>query len=607
MAARRRLFRREGRGRARSGPALIGVGLLLAPPLAAQVPTPAPPPTVGEPQRDAQVGRGVIAPPSEVVTPPSPRTAPPSRAEVDARAALVQPPCPFADSPLTVRLDRVVFAQPAGGPIHPDLAASLAGVVAPAGEQPIRVICDLRDAANSALRRDGWVASIQIPAQEIAAGELRLNVVAARIVRTRVRGAAGPYEAVLRRRIALLEALDPLNERQAERLLLLAGDLPGLNVRLALRPAEGGAPGEVEGELAVEFRRTALLANAQNYNARLLGRETVYARGELYGVSGMGDTLYFGASGSVDVRKQVIVQGGYLSTLDTSGTSFGSRMSYAWSRPDLGELDYRTDTLIAGFDLTGPIVRSVGGNATAGLGFDYVDQTTDIAVGSGVQRLSRDRLRVLYANLGGDYRLTRFDGSTRMLVRGDLEVRQGLDLFGASRPLAEGGAFQSRADGRSDATVLRADVELYAEFGPFLAYSGRAIGQYADQPLLNYEEFSVGNLTVGRGYDPGANSGDRALGFRSEVIARLPAVATLSAQLFGFTDIVFLDNNDVDAIETDRRLRSMGGGLRLILPTRALLEVSYAHPLDRALRLDERPPPDRVLVSLTTQLLNLFR
>ncbi len=67
--------------------------------------------------------------------------------------------------------------------------------------------------------------------------------------------------------------------------------MPGLDVALSLRPS-GGEAGTVIGDLTISSRRFALFANAQNYNSALLGRETVYARGEVYGLTGLGDITY---------------------------------------------------------------------------------------------------------------------------------------------------------------------------------------------------------------------------------------------------------------------------------------------------------------------------
>lgn len=575
MGANGRWFRRAWR-----------LGLLVAtlPPAVAfaQTTPPAPP-------------QGSLPTPQQV-TPPPPEALPAPQVSVDSRAAIVQRPCPFDDSPLRIQLNAVEFVRPDGSPLAPEIAVALAGVERPTGDQPIKAICAIRDEANEALRRGHWVASVQVPPQEITTGTLRLEVVAARIVEVNVRGSAGPYEALLRERIARLKALDPLNEEEAERLLLLAGDIPGLRVQLALSPAPSGR-GDVIGELTIEFRRFAVFANAQNYNSRQLGRETGYVRAELYGLTGLGDTTYIGGSSTPDFREQKVLQVGHIATLG-EGTTLGGRFSYAWSRPDLPRLDYRTETLIAGFDLTTSLVRSLDANVAVAAGFDYVDQDTRTHSRNFVQRVSLDKLRVLYASAIGDVRGMRADGSLFWSVQANLELRKGFDIFGSTDN--RGLPFQSR-DGTSRAFLVRTDTRGLINVTPWLGFSGRVLAQWTDDSLLNYEEFSLGNLTVGRGYDPGSNSGDRALGLTGEILFNLPLSDRVGTQLFGFYDYVYLDNLERNATETGRDLRSLGGGLRVTLPQHLALEITYAHPIDRALSFATAPPSDRLLVSLSVK------
>lgn len=535
---------------------------------------------------------------------PVPTTAPQATASVDARGALVQTNCPFETSPIRLNLSAVHFTRPDGSPLQPAIADTLARVSTPTGDQSIREICTIRDDANTALRRAGWVASVQIPPQSIASGELKLQVVTARIVDIRVRGTPGPYRKGLEARIAQLRALDPLNEKDAERALLLAGDIPGLDVQLSLRPA-GTQPGEVIGDLLVSYRPFAILANAQNFNSKALGRETGYVRGELYGVTGLNDVLYVGASSTADFKEQRIVQGGYTVGLGLSGLSFGPRAIYAWSRPDLGQLDLKTDTLIAGFDVTQPIKRSLNTNIRVGLGFDYVDQTTVVSTtASSNVPLNTDKLRILFARIAGDTGVRRLDGNYAYAISGDLEVRKGLGIFDATPTgsVTGSGAIPSRIDGDSRATVVRADLDVSVALDRIFSVTGSARGQWANHALLNYEEFSLGNLTIGRGYDPGSNSGDRAVGVRGELGARLPLrMANFDAQLFGFYDSVWLTNLDRNATEVDRHLRSFGGGARLTIYNKVLLEAIYAHPQDKALTIDKASPPNRLLLSLTAK------
>ena len=581
--------------------ALLGVTALAAVNLAAPDPARAQDvPDVRTPGRD-QLKQPDVGPP------------PQSTATVRSDGAFARGPCPFTDPALTISFDRVRYemvpeADGSVPPVPAELAALLARVDEPTGTQPLSAVCDIRDMANAALRGAHYVASVVIPPQRVEGGELRMQLVVARIVEVRVRGDAGPYRDVLEARIAQLKQLNPLNERDAEQILLLASDIPGLTVDLSLSPA-GGRAGDVIGDLNIGYRPFSLFANAQNYNSRQLGRETGYLRAEYYGLTGMSDVTYVGASSTADFKEQVIVQGGHIMGLTADGLTLGVRGTYAWSRPDLGLLDLETRSLVAGFDLRQPLERSLLGNAAAAIGFDYIEQRTRSATSTQSVLINRDKLRVAFARLDADMRSRQSigdSGGVAWELRGDVELRKGLGIFDATPRdiIGSGSTVQpTRIDGNSRAWVIRADLEGAIGLGPVFSLYGRAEGQWADDPLLNFEEYSIGSLTIGRGYDPGANSGDRALGLRGEARAQLwradGGSGRWGVEAFGFYDQVFLDNLDRGSSETDRGLASVGGGVRVRVLGLALLEMMYARPLDRALTIDDRKPADRLLVSLT--------
>ncbi len=527
-----------------------------------------------------------------------------TRVRVDASGVVEAAPCPLDQSTVRTRIERVRFVSADGRPLPGEVVRELAGIAITApGEQPIAIVCRVRDAAAGALRGAGYIASVQIPPQEIKDGELTLTVVLARIAEVRVRGEAGPNRAALLARIAQLQALDPLNERAAERILLLAGDIPGLDIQLALRPA-GTTPGAVIGDITVVRRRFALLANVQNYGSRQIGRETGYVRAETYGLLTASDTAYFGASSTADFREQIVGQAGYLTGLGSRGMTLGGRINYAWSRPDLGTLDLRSRSLIAGIDLAVPIVRTVSRSLSVAGGAELIEQRTRVYGNDRSSPLNRDKLRVLYLRGTGSWRDRAPDGGDRASLAATIEVRRGLGILGATpRGLVRsaGGYTPSRFGGDPQALVVRGSADGVARAGLF-SVAGGVRGQWSNNALLNFEEFSLGNLSVGRGYDPGSNSGDRAVGMQNEVRVDVPVLAALPVQLFGFTDIVWLWNLDRNTTENGRRLRSVGGGVRLTLPGRAFLDVAYARPLDRALSFDDRRPPARLLLSLTAQI-----
>ena len=249
-----------------------------------------------------------------------------------------------------------------------------------------------------------------------------------------------------------------------------------------------------------------------------------------------------------------------------------------------------------------------GFNADAELRFEYADQATKV---DGFD-LSEDALRslVLKGRLRGQG--LEIGGRSRLFYDTNLELRQGLDIFGATSSedngiARTGDVSASRPFGESDALVVRAGANLYMPFNEYIGVSANLEGQWTDNALLNYDEYSIGNLSIGRGYDPGANSGDRAIGSAFELIFTPYNANENKLELFGFYDVVSVENLDFGTPEPVSTLESIGGGIRYYLGNNIKAEVTYASPQDRALFTDETTPPDRVLLSLTTQFSNLLR
>jgi hemolysin activation/secretion protein len=129
-------------------------------------------------------------------------------------------------------------------------------------------------------------------------------------------------------------------------------------------------------------------------------------------------------------------------------------------------------------------------------------------------------------------------------------------------------------------------------------------GQLASSPLLTFEEFSAGNYTVGRGYDPGALLGDRGIGVQSElrvgsVYPRSPKDVAIEG--YGFVDYASIRNRARVWVDSPSRIRtSWGGGARASF-NRFVLDAAVAVPLTHVGPLDKKPDP-RFLISLTTRL-----
>src|ERR1700752_3335215 len=150
-------------------------------------------------------------------------------------------------------------------------------------EQPVAVLCEIRDAAATILRAKGYLAAVQVPTQRIENGVVRMETLYARITTIRARGETGGAEAKLAAYLNRLTEDEYFDRNKAERYLLLARDLPGYNVQLTLKPA-GTGPGELVGEVAVLHRPYSLDVLVQNLAAEATGRWGGQVRAQAFGL-----------------------------------------------------------------------------------------------------------------------------------------------------------------------------------------------------------------------------------------------------------------------------------------------------------------------------------
>jgi hemolysin activation/secretion protein len=139
---------------------------------------------------------------------------------------------------------------------------------------------------------------------------------------------------------------------------------------------------------------------------------------------------------------------------------------------------------------------------------------------------------------------------------------------------------------------------------PRLTFALGTRAQKAWLPLLSFEEFSAGNYTAGRGYDPGALLGDSGLGTQAEIRfgTRVPVSAKKPAfEGYGFWDHAEVRNHDhLVIVPGAEHLDSVGGGARVNFD-RFTIDASLAVPLTR-IGIDNKRPDPRFLFSLTSRL-----
>ena len=576
--------------------------------------------TVAPSMLAAQTADQVTPPTREDLLPPERREPARQGATLTIDGEMERAPCALdrADyAAIRVTLNSVRFT---GAENAPELSLAPAYDEYLGRELPIAVLCDIRAQAAAILQRAGYLATVEIPEQRLSNGDAELRIVFGRLTALRVRGEAGPSEQLVASYLEKLTEQPVFNTYQAERYLLLADDLPGVDVRLSLRPAAGGAPGDLVGEIAVVRRRGTIDFSVQNYGSKALGRFGGLLRGEIYDLIGTGDRTSLALFSTADFDEQQTVQLGHELRVGSEGLRLGGQVTYSWTDPDIGIVgfDLTSETLFASVFASYPLRLSREATILGDLGFDYVDQDVEV---NDID-LTRDRVRTLFARLGGEWidrdSVVRLDGFTqfepRRRLAGSIEVRQGLDVFDASpdcrpAPLAciTGGAIPpSRIE--ADPTPLSLRVEALGEFRPLpgIAFLLRGDGQLTSDPLPAFEEFAGGNYSIGRGYDPGIVLGDSGLGLSAEV--RYGSLAPQSANAFALQPYVFTDaawawNEDPSRqAGNPDRLWSAGAGLRAAWGARMQADLAVAVPLERTDFQASRGDV-RVLFSITTRLL----
>jgi len=497
-------------------------------------------------------------------------------------------PCPFLGSDLSFTLRTVDLS---GLPLEWEGIASEAWAARIGQSISVAELCTIRDDVARLLLARNLLARVEIPEQKIADGTVRLEVVPGRFEEVRVTGSA-PATALVRKTLEPVTEAEHIDLNVIQRYLLLAADIPGVVLVPTIRA--GSTRGGLVLEVAVDRKPVTLSLGGQNFNSRTQGRISGIARLSIDGLTGHGDRTTLLASTSADFRELQVYQIGQEYRIGAEGLTARGSFTYAIGRPGdvLAPLDLRSRSLVGNIELAYPLVRHRRRNLSLVGGLDLVDQRTRV-----FQTLpfSREHARIAYVRASGNVS-SRY-GDDPASLSASIELRQGLDILGA----AEQGSFDlTRPFADPQATVVRAN--LGARYSPArnVSFIANGFAQYTSSALVTYEQMGIGNLSIGRGYDPNAAPGDRGAALALEVefgpIVRTQGIVAP----FVFFDAVRVTNLGPRGYSDT--LRSVGGGLRGNIMNRLDFGLTYAHPLDPAFPGGPRAD-DRVLVTLSATFL----
>ena len=432
-------------------------------------------------------------------------------------------------------------------------------------------IFELAGELTALYRSEGYILSqVIVPPQTLADGALTLRVVEGYIANVRIEGEA---DTAAQRSLAALgekiKASRPLHAADLERYLLIANDLPGIQLRSVLTPSK--TPGAADLVLIATTKRVDGYVSLDNYGSLFLGTEQLSAGvavNRLFGDDQL--RVMATAAGESEMGYGELA---YSRVLNSEGLRLGAAASTTHTRPGdvLKPLEIRGRADAASLSLGYPLLRTRNSSVLGRALFDYRDVDSDI-LGF---RVIEDRIRALRVGLTW-LQLDRLDGYNTFTV----ELSQGL---GGTK---QEDLLKSRigADGKFSKVTF--DYERVQPLGGNFSVTLGMGGQWTSEPLLSSEQFALGGRRFGRAYEPAELAGDRALGLRMEpAYTRRGAAGWLQSwQLYSFWDggqIWYQDDPNLTIPRESQSLASAGFGVRLFGSRYLSATLEAAWPLTR--------------------------
>lgn len=438
---------------------------------------------------------------------------------------------------------------------------------------------------------------VVLPPQEIVEGEVRFQVIEGWVEGVSVLGSSPIAKSQTEARLAELDGKGPLSLDDVERAVAQLNSVPGLAARVSIARGKQG-PGAMRLIADAERQGPRVLVNIQNFGSKNLGREGTTLFAHLPGWAPYGDELELAAYNTWESGEQVSGQIAYSRGLTASGLTARAFGSYAEAEPSgaVATLGSTSESVTGGLEFAHPLIQRREETLSGYFGLEFANLKGELF--QGAVPLSKDETRTLYAGVEGELTVDEWS------FRGLLEVRQGLRMFDAS---SRGDANLARSEANPFTRVVSAELTTQTPELWGIKAEIDLRGQWANDPLMAIEEFSFGNYTIGRGYDPGAAAGDSAIaaavtlsGFKQQFWDD-----RIGTELVAFYDVGRYWNEDSTGTPA-RTLASAGGGVRLLFNSRVRADITYAHPLDQPRGLGEARPGGRVLFNITADAVQVF-
>lgn len=437
-------------------------------------------------------------------------------------------------------------------------------------------IYTIANALTVKYRNDGFILTqVIVPPQTIESGTVTLRAVEGYVDRVTVDGDDLSAFPLIQSYVDDLVNQVPLDSAKLERGLLLINDLPGVTARSILSPSRENV-GAANLRIIIERDPYEFFAGIDNFGTRFLGPLQLSGGVRVNQIAGLNNSLLFQFVGAPDDGLELGFGGlTYEHFVGSYGTKITANFSRTDTRPgfDLEALGIEGRSSDYGIAVSHPFIRSRNTNWNVRLGIDARDLRSESDIAETVE----DRLRTVRLGTSFNFLDTTLGVAFNAF---DIEFSQGLAALGATNNS------DNRTRSAADASFSKLNIEfqrlqnIYRNVN--LLVAGR--GQYSNAPLLSSEEFGIGGLQFGRGFDPSEIIGDEGFAGKVELQWNTPYELGLfdNYQVFTFYDAGRVFNDDAVTSDEDRdTVTSFGVGLRGDITSEVSTDVILAFPLNR--------------------------
>ena len=432
-----------------------------------------------------------------------------------------------------------------------------------------------------------------VPPQDIANGEVRLQVIEGSITEVMLKG-EGAEQFGVRPLLGLVLAEQPSRLATLERQLLLINDRPGVRITDTALEEIGVGSGHFRLVVFVKTWHVYASFGLDNLGSSAVGPWQSYATGAFNSYLTPGDTLAVNLSTTPgDPRQLAFGRLSYDVPIGIDGMRIGASALYSEVRPGDARRLNNDITKTESFEVRASIAPLQSQRSTLTLtaagAFSNVSETDVFGP------FYRDHIRTV--SLASDYRLQDNFGGTNYL---SVKWRQGLDILGASQKDDD---FLSRDGASGRFSALDFWFARYQKLSDAWSVKLAAAGQVASGPLFTSQQFYLGGAAFGRGYGSAAISGDNGIAGSLELRfdQKLTFQYLTGYQLYGFVD-AGAAWNDGFSYNDGLALTSAGGGVRFFFGPDLRADFGVAVPLSYRAP-DNTSRSARVLFSLS----NAFR